>query len=364
MLKILITTPPINSLGGVASYIKSTTNALSNFDLKIEILEIGSSKSRPRLITTIQDQYKFSKCIYDNVDLVHINPSLNLKSLIRDGLFLIQAKHKGLPVIVFFRGWNHKTEATIEKYFKSLFRWVYSRADVCIVLASKFKDKLLHWSVAAPIYLETTCVDDRLIEKQSIETIISNRKKDKVFGVLFLARLEEEKGLFETIQAVVSLQDKGLPIKLTVAGDGPAKYKLVKVLKKLARSKDQIDFIGYVDGEKKINAFLTSDIYCFPSAYGEGLPNSVLEAMAFGMPVICTNVGGLSDIFQDKKMGCLVKPKAVEELIYQLEKLISDPVKIVKISRYNFRYAADNFLASVVAGRMFNIYQEIMSKHR
>jgi len=57
-----------------------------------------------------------------------------------------------------------------------------------------------------------------------------------------------------------------------------------------------VKFLGYVRGPNKVDALENNDIYCFPSYFGEGMPNSVLEALAFGMPVITCCVGGLTDI--------------------------------------------------------------------
>ncbi|MFK7779184.1 MAG: glycosyltransferase family 4 protein, partial [Gimesia sp.] len=95
----------------------------------------------------------------------------------------------------------------------------------------------------------------------------------------------------------------------------------------------------------------------------EGLPNTVLEAMAFGMPVITRPVGGLADIFEDGNMGALVQGKSAEEIASCLEQMIHEPEKMAEIGRYNATYAKEHFMASVVAGKLVDIYDSILAEN-
>ena len=101
--------------------------------------------------------------------------------------------------------------------------------------------------------------------------------------VLFLARLERAKGVFETVQAVKFLIDKKLPVSLTIAGDGKIRPELEEYARSLNLSPQQVSFAGDIRGEDKIRAFAEHHIYCLPTTFREGLPTSVLEAIAFGM---------------------------------------------------------------------------------
>ena len=103
-------------------------------------------------------------------------------------------------------------------------------------------------------------------------------------------------------------------------------------------------------------------LYCFPTYYGEGLPTSVLEAMAFGMPVVTRPVGGLADLFEDGKMGALVYGKNPDEIADCIEKIIVDKEKMADMARYNADYAQKHFLSSVVAKRLLNIYSRHLPK--
>ena len=115
------------------------------------------------------------------------------------------------------------------------------------------------------------------------------------------------------------------------------------------------------DTEEKRKVFDASDVYLFPS-HEEGMPISVLEAMAFGLPIVTRPVGALKDFFEDGKHGFITESRSPEILASLLEKLISNKKLRHDISNYNFHYARTRFLASKVSKRLENIYSSLLSK--
>jgi glycosyltransferase involved in cell wall biosynthesis len=354
---ILIITPGLNGLGGVANYYKTMLPLLENERFSTAFLETGSVKGKGNLFYPITDQINCFKWIKKKPDLVHINPSLDLKSFIRDGALIYQAVRKNIPVVVFFHGWDVGFAQVIEKYFLKFFNATYGKASAFIVLASEFKKKLRDWEVMSPIYIETTIVDTVLVENFHIEKKVSYIRQKKMMRILFLARIEQAKGIFETVDAIKILCDKNLLINLSIAGDGPARKQLVTYIKSVSLPPDRINFLGYVRGEQKTSVFANHDIYCFPTYYREGLPIAVLEALAFGMPVITCAVGGLADIFRDGEMGALVPQRNPEAIARKIEQMISDRESLAHMAQHNHTYAKENFLAPKVATRLLNIYQ-------
>jgi glycosyltransferase involved in cell wall biosynthesis len=142
---------------------------------------------------------------------------------------------------------------------------------------------------------------------------------------------------------------------LIIAGYGKDYDEVVAYVK----SDKDIRVTGHVDGDDKIELFKSAHIYCLPS-YSEGLPTSVLEAMAFGLPIITTAVGGLKDFFQEEKMGYFVDLKNEEELEHKLALLLSKKELITKIGKYNHTYAMENLIAPVVAKRLYDHFQNSM----
>lgn len=212
--------------------------------------------------------------------------------------------------------------------------------------------------VKVPIYRGTTTVQESLlagieVEKKWVDPVKSSVK------ILFLARLERAKGVFETVQAVKLLIDKKCPVCLTVSGDGEIRQELEEYTRSLNLTPQQVEFTGDIRGGSKTRIFAEHHIYCLPTFYGEGMPNSVLEAMAFGMPVVTRHVGGLADFFKDGEMGYIVHGKRPEEIADCLEKIIGDQNRMAKIGKYNARYAKEHFMASAVAKRLMRIYKEL-----
>lgn len=357
--KLLLVRSFGSNKGGVASFYN---NLLPYFPTKqMYDLEIGKSgKSQSRLYP-ILDQIHFYKAIKQQQPaLIQINPSLDLKSFIRDGLFAWQSKLCNIPFVVFWHGWDKKFEAVLEKKFMWLFKRTFGGASSFIVLASEFEQKLREWGVTVPVYRETTNVEESLLANFSAQEKWADSARLSKIKILFLARLKRAKGVFETVQAVKILIDKKFPVCLTIAGDGKIRQELEEYTRSLNLTPQQVHFTGDIRGEDKIRAFTEHHIYCLPS-YSEGLPTSVLEAMAFGMPVVTRPVGGLVDIFEDGKMGRLVQGKSPEEIAACLKKIIYDQNKMVEIGRYNAGYAKGHFMASAVAGRLKEIYQKVLA---
>ncbi len=143
---------------------------------------------------------------------------------------------------------------------------------------------------------------------------------------------------------------------MTIAGDGPE----FENLKHQTKADEGLVMTGHIIGEDKINLFKKTDIYCLPTSYGEGLPVSVLEAMAFGIPVITTRSAGLKDFFQDGKMGYFVGRKDASELEEKLRLLVSNPKGTQKIGQFNHQYAAEHVMGDKVAERLYGHIKDLL----
>lgn len=361
-IKVLITGPSLQDQGGVANYYNAVLPWLAAEGVQAEYLEIGSTYGKGRLLHFIGDHVRLWRNITKfQPDIIHVNPSLVPKSFLRDGLFIFFAKLRKKPVLVFFRGWDLSFERQVPVRYGWFFRITYNKADAFIVLASRFAECLREWGVVATIHMGTTVVADENLEKFSIEKKLNDLKRDKNIKLLFLARLEREKGVVELIHSVIELIDRGLPIELTVAGSGLAMDEIVRLLSDNSNYREHIRMVGYVTGKYKVEILSSHHIFCFPTQYAEGMPNSIMEAMAFGMPVITCPVGGLADFFVNRQMGILLKHVNTSEISGAIESLISDRELSVNIANFNHKYAMQRFLASKSAKMLHARYTEMTS---
>ena len=134
-------------------------------------------------------------------ELIHLNPSFEYGSLIREAILLRIAKGWGIKTVMFFRGFDMGHARTVDKYFRTLFISCYRRADCFIVLGSEFRDQLIEWGFTQPIYLETTLVDDKLVAGFNIAVRFDRIERSRNSKLLFLSRIVKEKGIMETLQA-------------------------------------------------------------------------------------------------------------------------------------------------------------------
>jgi glycosyltransferase involved in cell wall biosynthesis len=200
--------------GGVANYYAGVRN---KFDADVRYNYTGGHSGRKLLaLCMVFDYIVFvAKLLWFRPDIVHVNPSLDMASTYREGVFLLLAKLFRRRVIVFWRGWEDSVAERITERHQAAFRRVYGRADAFIVLARDFAGALRSWGMEQPIYLETTQVDDDLLAGFRIE--------ERVYAgrhILYMARVEADKGIFETLDAVAALEREGA--ELVVAGSGPA----------------------------------------------------------------------------------------------------------------------------------------------
>lgn len=357
-MRVLITCPRLYLGGGVTNYYKTIRDRFSN---EVEFFEVGAREEKESALQKAcrlwADRISFYNLLNRNFgryDLIHLNPSFDYKAVIRDGFLLRVAKNFGNKTLVTFHGWHEKNVNVIENNFFNLFVSTYNKADAFIVLSSDFKSKMRNWGFKQPIYTETTPVDDTLLDGFSIENRISRIASQKEIQILFLARIEKTKGICETIRAVKKLSEAHPNLHLTVAGDGGFMDSARQLTNKV-RLENKVSFFGYVRGEDKKSVFLNSDMYVFPT-YREGMPTSVLEAMAFGLPVITRPVGGLKDFFINGEHGFMTESKDPEIIAGLIEKIILDKGLWKKMSINVHKYAKERFMAFEVAKRLEDIY--------
>jgi glycosyltransferase involved in cell wall biosynthesis len=360
-VKVLITCPRLYFGGGVTNYY----NAIRDwFSIETEFFEVGAREEKESALQKAchlwADRIRFYNQLNRDLgsyDLIHLNPSFDYKAIVRDGLLLRVAKNFGNKTLVMFHGWHEKNVKVIENNFFNLFVSTYNKADAFIVLSSDFKSKMRNWGFKQPIYVETTPVNDTLLDGFSIENKISRIASQKGIQILFLARIEKTKGICETIKAVQKLSEAHHNFHLAVAGDGSFMDPARQLTSKVGLG-NKVSFLGYVRGENKKGVFLNSDIYVFPTYHGEGMPTSVLEAMAFGLPVITRPVGGLKDFFINGEHGFMTESKEPEIIAGLIEKIILDKGLRKRMSINVHEYAKERFMASKVTKRLEDIYIE------
>lgn len=337
-MRILINTPFLNLQGGVANHYIGL-KAYWTEQVKYNVVGKRGSKRGKGIYWLPWDILKFTFRLFTfKPDVVMVNPSLGKSALKRDFLFLHIAHFLGYKTAVFIHGFDLEYAKQVNR------QWVahnLNRTKLIFVLAQRFKNELTDWGINAPIVLTTTKVDDRLIENFDINSRIGEIK-----NILFLTRIEKSKGIYEAIKSYEILRTDFPYLTLSIVGNG---RELVAVKKYVLDNHiSGVRFTGSLTGHALINEFIKGDLYLFPS-YGEGMPTSVLEAMAFGLPVFTRNVGGLSDFFLNGQMGFITDSMNPEVYADAMRAYIQNPQLRVSVALYNHTYAREHFMASQIA---------------
>lgn len=348
-IKTVIMVPNLKLTGGVSNYYRVAYKYLSDFNKYVHInspLKKGFFKPILNGIFLLTGLLRILFLWPKNVV---VNPSLSVNALLRDGLIVCWSLLFRRKVFIFWRGWNPQKEYLFQqKCIVFLFKISFIKAHCHLTLNSHVKGFLSQNGVPPEkIKSTSTIVDDSFFDS-------FGDTHGQKFIILFLARVEKYKGIYESIE-ILKILDQYSDVELQIAGNGTE----LKNVKKLISDEgmENIRFLDFLSGNDKLRAYQRSHCYLFPS-YSEGMPNSVLEAMACGLPIICTRVGALEDFFIDKKMGFSFKlPIDIKAFTSAIKEIMSDSGLRKKIGEFNKKYAKENFMASLVIShldRLFN----------
>jgi glycosyltransferase involved in cell wall biosynthesis len=231
-----------------------------------------------------------------------------------DGVIGALAKRLfGIPLLVFVRA---EKEYKLQEFRKSrtFAPFVFKTADRIIVQSSRIRNELLrefmnHGPKGLPGVLRR--------KLGIIPNGVSFPPAKSLNGncVLFVGRLVQGKGVEYLIAAMERCSDQ----QLVVVGDGPERRNLEKLAVKMAN----VAFVGEVPSDRVTEYFQRARMFVLPSL-SEGSPNVVLEAMAHGVPVIATAVGGIPDLVNHGETGFLTQPGNISEIVQYVRKLADD----------------------------------------
>ncbi|MCM1141016.1 MAG: glycosyltransferase family 4 protein [Muribaculum sp.] len=188
----------------------------------------------------------------------------------------------------------------------------------------------------------------------------SNKYNIHARYILFLGVLTKRKGIYDTLECI-SLLDQRLPedVKWMLCGSGNLE-DISHVIEKYGIA-HRVAHLGWITDKEKEEIFRESAISILPS-YREGLPMSILETMAFGIPNISTNISGIPSIIENGYNGLLISPGDVEGLAQAILQLLSDNDRRILMSKNAYETSKTKFSLSEMIRRTYAVYDEIMRR--
>jgi len=234
------------------------------------------------------------------------------------------------PLIITIRGSDLKY-ALKSSLFKRIIMFVFRRADYIIAVSEDLKKDIALLGIENnKISMIPNGIDTDLFKLRS-KALIRKKLKlplDKKI-ILFVGRLTKDKGISYLIQAFNKLDHSFL---LLLIGFGPDK----PFFRKITEKNNNITFLGEKEHDQVAEYMNASDVFILPSL-SEGRPNVILEAMASGLPIIATNVGGIPEMMQGNKNGFLIKKSNVNDIITAVRKIFDNPSKTKKMKLSNLK---------------------------
>lgn len=256
----------------------------------------------------------------NNIDVIHSHSAVPTGFV---SIFVSKILRRPHFITVHGMDVNDCIKHPIIKYFVL---FALNNCDTVIVVSDHLKKKL----ISTGIYRKKIKILRNAINLNRFKPIRNYeiRERYKITNqeilILFVGYLDTFKGVFELVEAFHKLNNKYFNLKLMFVGVGPKSSDLINKTAKLGLQ-DKILFVGNISHEYIHEYYQAADIVVLPS-YGEGggPPLSILEAMACGIPVIGSNVGGIPEGIHHSVNGLITSPKNINDLAKKIEILVTN----------------------------------------
>lgn len=330
--------------GGMSTVIREYTNSkyLKEFNIQNIHTVVPGSKVKKILYglkSMVAMRYYLT---FKKIDLVHIHTASG-KSFFRKSMFIKIANKFNKKIILHIHG--------------GAFEDVYLNAD------SRTKEKITQNLNKCKKIVVLSEVWKSKIEKMTISEIVAINNSVNVNGdnsyninskkILFIGRIEKDKGIFDFIEMAKELVKDDNSIRFTICGDG--ELEKTKQLIQKYNLQDKFELLGWVNKSEVERELKDTMIFILPS-YKEAMPMAILEAMSYGVPTIATNVGSIPEVIKDMENGRTFVPGNVKNLVNITKEMIDNKNLRENYSNKSFRDIKENYSNEVNHNKIKKLY--------
>ena len=348
---VLMIGPDITVKGGISSVVKGYQH--SDYTSIVNMIYISShidGSKLKKLFMAIKSVNVFMyNCIFNRPNIVHIHSSFGA-SFYRKSIFVKLSNIFKIPII------NHIHGAEFDNFYgqasdrkKKYIRKIYALPTVNIALSHQWKKNI-----------------DSMELKNRIEIVenFANRVNasgdiNKKNNILVLGEVSKRKGSYDIPLIAKEVIKECKDVKFILGGNGD-----IESLKKIIKDnglEECIELKGWVDGVQKDKLLREAKIFFLPS-YNEGMPMAILEAMAYGLPVITTNVGGIPTVIENNINGYVANPGDKFKFAKSILDLLKDNEKYMRISQKNIKDLNDKYSVESHINKIISIYASIVGE--
>ncbi len=360
-LKILMVGPGQGKPGGILALTDALVPVLEQ---EVELLyfptvqrfanaEMGRFSLRN--IKLALDQYvRFIRALYRfRPDLVHIHTSQGLGWL-KDTFYVAVSKLYGRHLILHVHAAEYdQLVSRKSRLLQAYTRFMMNRAEAVIAVSSEWKKALGQIVPVERIHPFRPCLNVAAYMPQK------EHRPGETVNALFLGTVGARKGAFDLIEAMQFVPAQS-SLRLWIVGGGERDGDLDKARRRIEelQLENRCKLIGIVQGQQKAELLEKAHIFVLPS-YNEGLPFAIIEAMAAGLAIVATPVGGIPEVVQNGVNGLLIAPGNPKALADSLQRLAADTVLRGKMGQKNRHIACQELDVMPYTVRLVALYESI-----
>jgi glycosyltransferase involved in cell wall biosynthesis len=337
--RVLVTGPDIAQKGGagIQQHVRYLLEAFEA-DASIEIVPFAITtvvREEPWALKGARLLWKYLQLLFVTLgmDVVHINTTIDNRSIIRDsGVAWIAGLYRR-PVVLQFHGGDVSNLSLVG----SGRLYGFARRALRRASAVLFLSEVQGEPVRTLYGLDPERVKIVANYVPVGPTVSHVRPPADDLRVLFLGRLHETKGVLEAIEAFRRVARPEW--RMRVAGAGPAETAVRAALADLQGA----EFCGFVQGDEKQTLLEWADVFVLPSSHFEGMPYGALEALANGLAVVASANAGLASLVRDGWNGIVVPPLGTVEIAAALESLARNRVLLGEMQLHSRELAVREF---------------------
>ncbi len=306
--------------------------------------------------TTAQWHRLVSKTVGDlfkagSLSLIHAN-----KGGLSSWSAIQASRQYGIPCVVTYQGTEVHTDLVNQQKEWKLCRDSFRFADLNILVSRSLERILM-----ARVHPQGRC--EVMLRGVDLTKFSPPQVRDvRRPIILFVGRVTEAKGIFDLLEAWREVIARCEFAELWIVGPNHTDARFVQVIESYEQAKS-IRVLGPLSLPEVADLMRQAQALCLPS-HGEGTPNCIMEAMACGLPVVATEVGGIPDIVESNRTGMLVQKGDIQKLAETLTSLLQDSGQRERMGQAAYAFAREHLDARKTAERLVGLYRELVTASR
>lgn len=270
--------------------------------------------------------------------------------------YLFKFVNKSVPFVLTLQEGDLGRNSPFDRFWQAR---IIKKADAITAISGYLADYARKHNKKVPLYIVPNGVDLEKFEIRNSKFETSPKSQNpSQKTIITVSRFVRKNGIDVLIRAVGQLP---ADYRLTIIGYGKEKKKLEKLIKKLGLE-NKVDFFKNTTHEQIVPYLAKADVFVRPSR-SEGLGSAFLEAMAAGVPIIGTKVGGIPDFLEDGKTGLFVEKDDPKDLARKVEMVLEDEKLKRELSENGRKLVEERYNWDRIAVLMKEVYEKTVNNN-